>query len=100
MFTWFRRDAEYLGYEAREIGDGAYELVVRQADGTERVEAFSDQHALTDRQVSLQHELEALEDVRVLAQRNGLFVRRTDRLVTNCVATERRAMRGCTDPSA
>ena len=58
MFTWFRRDAEYLGYEAREIGDGVYELVVRQADGTERVEAFSDQHALTDRQVALQHELE------------------------------------------
>ena len=48
MFTWFRREAEYLGYEAREISAGAYELVVRQAD----------QHALTDRQVSLQRELE------------------------------------------
>ncbi len=58
MFTWFRREAEYLGYEAREISAGAYELVVRQADGSERVEAFSDQHALTDRQVSLQRELE------------------------------------------
>jgi hypothetical protein len=35
MFTWFRRgDAECLGYEAREIAEGEYELVVRQADGT------------------------------------------------------------------
>jgi hypothetical protein len=42
----------------REISAGAFELVVRQADGTARVEAFSDQHALTDRQVSLQRELE------------------------------------------
>jgi hypothetical protein len=58
MFTWFRRDAEFLGYEAREISAGAYELVVRQADGTERIEEFSDQHALTGRQRELQQELE------------------------------------------
>jgi hypothetical protein len=31
----------------REISTGAYEFVVRQADGSERVEASFDQHALT-----------------------------------------------------
>lgn len=59
MFTWFRRDAEFLGYEARETAGGAYELVVRRSDGTEQVEQFSDQHALTERQLALQRELEA-----------------------------------------
>lgn len=59
MFTWFRREAEFLGYEAREITAGVYELVVRQSDGTERIEHFSDQQALTNRQLGLQRELEA-----------------------------------------
>jgi hypothetical protein len=58
MFTWFRRDAEFLGYEARELSAGKYELVIRQPDGTERVEHFSDQNALTERQMELQRELE------------------------------------------
>ena len=59
MFTWFRRNAEFIGYEARQISIGAYELVVRQADGTERVETFSDQQALMNRQLELQRELES-----------------------------------------
>jgi hypothetical protein len=59
MFTWFSRDAAFFGYEARELSPGAFQLVVRQADGTEHVEEFADQHALTDRQLALQHELEA-----------------------------------------
>lgn len=59
MFTWFRRDAEFLGYEVRETGAGAYELAIRQSDGTESVEHFTDQHALTERQLALQQELEA-----------------------------------------
>jgi uncharacterized protein (DUF2461 family) len=58
MFTWFQRETEFIGYEAREVSAGEYELVVRQPDGTEQVERFSDQHALADRQVALQHELE------------------------------------------
>lgn len=58
MFTWFRRDNEFIGYEAREVEAGQYELVVRMPDGTERVERFSDQQALTDRQLALQRELE------------------------------------------
>jgi hypothetical protein len=58
MFTWFRKESEFLGYEARERSAGDYELVVRQPDGTEQIEHFSDQHALTDRQMALQRELE------------------------------------------
>jgi hypothetical protein len=59
MFTWFRRHAEFIGYESRQISVGSYELVIRQADGTERVETFSNQQALMDRQLELQAELEA-----------------------------------------
>ena len=58
MFTWFRRGAEFLGYEARERSVGDYELVVLQPDGTEQVERFSDQQALSGRQLALQLELE------------------------------------------
>lgn len=58
MFTWFKRDAEFLGYEARQISKDLYELVVRLADGTEQVERFDGQAALTARQVALQRELE------------------------------------------
>ncbi len=46
-------------HEAREIHRDAHELVVRLADGTERVERFSDQKSLSERQVSLQQELES-----------------------------------------
>ena len=59
MFTWFRRNAEFVGYESREIAPGAYELVIRQPDGTQRVEKFSNQAALLERQLALQRELEA-----------------------------------------
>ena len=59
MFTWFRRNAEFIGYEARQTTSGAYELILRQPDGTERVETFSDQQALLGRQLELQRELEA-----------------------------------------
>ena len=58
MFTWFKRNAEFLGYEARQISTNLYELVVRLADGTERVEQFDGQAALTQRQLALQRELE------------------------------------------
>jgi hypothetical protein len=58
MFTWFRKDEKFIGYEAREISTGQFELVVRQPDGTETVERFSDQQALIDRQLALQRELE------------------------------------------
>lgn len=59
MFTWFRRGAQYLRYESREIAAGIYELTIHSHDGTERVERFSDQDALHTRQLALQRELEA-----------------------------------------
>ena len=59
MFTWFQRGDEYLRYEAREIGSGDYELTILASDGTETVERFSDQEALSERQVALHRELEA-----------------------------------------
>jgi len=59
MFTWFQRGDEYLRYEAREISSGDYELTILTSDGTETVERFADQEALSERQVALQRELEA-----------------------------------------
>jgi hypothetical protein len=58
MFTWFKRDTDFIGYEARELSPGAYQLVVRQPDGSEQLEEFSDQRALTSRQMALHQELE------------------------------------------
>jgi uncharacterized protein (DUF2461 family) len=59
MFTWFRRGAEYLRYEAREISNGVYELTIMQPDGVETVERFTTEQALADRQLALHRELEA-----------------------------------------
>lgn len=59
MFWWFQRGKEFIRYEARELGKDAYELTVVMPDGTERVEHFTDQTALKDRQVTLTRELEA-----------------------------------------
>jgi hypothetical protein len=59
MFTWFRRGDEFLRYESREISKGVYELTIMRSDGTEKVERFSHQEALADRQLALQRELEA-----------------------------------------
>ena len=58
MFTWFRRGGDYLRYEAREIASHDFELTILLADGTERIERFVDQDALTARQMALQQELE------------------------------------------
>jgi hypothetical protein len=59
MFTWFQRGNEYLRYEAREVSTGDFELTILSADGTESVERFSDQEALSQRQAALHRELEA-----------------------------------------
>jgi hypothetical protein len=58
VFTWFQRGAEYLRYEARAVSNEIYELTIIWADGTERVEQFTDQIALHERQLRLQRELE------------------------------------------
>jgi hypothetical protein len=58
MFWWFKRGDQFLQYEARAVSTDAYELTVALPDGTVRVEHFTDQTALTDRQVALVRELE------------------------------------------
>jgi hypothetical protein len=58
MFWWFQRSGEFLRYEARELATDAYELTVIMPDGTARVEQFTDQTALQERQVALSRELE------------------------------------------
>jgi hypothetical protein len=58
MFWWFQRGGEFLRYEAREVADDAYELTVVMPDGTARIERFTDQTALQERQVALGRELE------------------------------------------
>jgi hypothetical protein len=58
MFWWFQRGGEFLQYEAREVAADAYELTVIMPDGTARIERFTDQTALQERQVTLGRELE------------------------------------------
>jgi hypothetical protein len=62
MFWWFKRGDQFIGYESRttianEHALPVYELTVRMPDGTERVERFHDQAALSDRQLELDQEL-------------------------------------------
>jgi hypothetical protein len=57
MFSWFKRGAQFLGYESRQLSTDAYELTIRMPDGSERIEQFSDATALHERQVTLEHEL-------------------------------------------
>ena len=56
MFSWFKRGAQFLGYESRKLSTDAYELTIRMPDGAERIEQFSDSTALHDRQVTLERE--------------------------------------------
>jgi hypothetical protein len=59
MFCWFERGGEFLRCESREVSKGTYQLVVIMADGTERIEHFTDSAALNKRQIALTGELEA-----------------------------------------
>jgi len=57
MFWWFKRGDDYVRYEARQLRPGAYELRFVNIDGTERVEEFSDQKDLMDRERELERSL-------------------------------------------
>jgi len=59
MIWFFERRGEYVRCETRKGADGAFELVVTDPDGTERVERFTDSAALAKRQVELEHGLTA-----------------------------------------
>lgn len=51
MFWWFARKGELLRVEVLQLAVDNYELRVIQADGTERVETFSNADDLSKRQV-------------------------------------------------
>jgi hypothetical protein len=57
MFWWFKRGDDYVRYEARQTGARAYELRFINVDGTERVEVFGDEEALSDRERALERSL-------------------------------------------
>jgi len=59
MIWFFERQGKYVRCETRKTADGAYELVVADGDGTERVERFDDSAALAKRQVELEQRLTA-----------------------------------------
>jgi hypothetical protein len=57
MIWFFERQGKYVRCETRKTADGAYELVVVDGDGVERVERFEDSSSLARRQVELEHML-------------------------------------------
>jgi len=59
MIWFFERKGEYVRCETRKSADGAFELVITDPDGAERVERFADSAALAKRQVELEHGLTA-----------------------------------------
>ena len=59
MIWFFERQGKYVRCETRKTADGAYELVVLDGDGAERVERFDDSSSLARRQVELEHSLTA-----------------------------------------
>jgi hypothetical protein len=59
MIWFFERQGKYVRCETRKTADGAYELVVSDGDGIERVERFDDSAALAKRQVEIEQGLTA-----------------------------------------
>jgi hypothetical protein len=57
MFWWFKRDEQFIGYEARKLGPEAFELTVRHPDGSQDIERFTSEDALLERQRALDDEL-------------------------------------------
>jgi hypothetical protein len=57
MVWFFERNGAYIRCETRETGDGAFELVISEPDGTEKVERFDDSTSLAQRQRELESSL-------------------------------------------
>jgi len=53
VFWWFERGGKFIRCEAREVSKEVYDLIVEMPDGTEAIEHFSDQAALSARQAAL-----------------------------------------------
>jgi hypothetical protein len=56
MIWFFEKKGQFVRCETRKADDGSYELVITEADGTERVERFADSASLAKRQVILEQE--------------------------------------------
>jgi hypothetical protein len=57
MVWFFERNGAYIRCETREAADGAFELVISEPDGTEKVERFDDSTSLARRQRELESSL-------------------------------------------
>jgi len=57
MFVWFERDGKHVRVEVLELSPKNYELRFIDADGSERVEMFTDSGALAERQEQVQRAL-------------------------------------------
>jgi len=57
MIWFFERKGQYVRCETRKADDGAFELVITDADGAERVERFQDSASMARRQVELENSL-------------------------------------------
>jgi hypothetical protein len=57
MFVWFERNGQHVRVEVLESTPKNYELRFIDADGSERVETFTDSGELTQRQEQLQRSL-------------------------------------------
>ncbi len=54
MIWFFEKRGTYVRCETRKTDDGAYELLITEPDGTERIERFEDSGELARRQVELE----------------------------------------------
>jgi hypothetical protein len=59
MIWFFERAGQYVRCETRKTSDGAYELVITEASGDEKVERFEDSASLAKRQVEVEQGLTA-----------------------------------------
>lgn len=59
MFWWFERNGQHVRIEVLQLHEGAYELRVIEADGSEQVESFTDAGELAKRQEEVQRVLGA-----------------------------------------
>ena len=57
MVWFFERQGKYVRCETRKTPDGAYELVMTDVNGAERVERFDDSATLAKRQVEVERGL-------------------------------------------
>lgn len=56
MVTFFERGGRFVRCETFQRKDGRYELIITEADGTQRSELFDHSGALDDRLAQVEHD--------------------------------------------